>query len=150
MNRLLFLVICIIAISLGCSSERDTIVSTARLEDFAKLPDTSIKSYNQEKPSLPLSTLYALWQERLMHQPVDTITCNEVHISGCHAGGPGAIECRIDPGFYTCLGAIATGGGVTCREGYYACCGIYCYCEKNGRPSKAAPTKRQTTIAHSH
>lgn len=149
MNRLLFLVICVIAISVGCSSERDTVVSTARLEDFAKLPDTSIKPYRQEKPSLPASTLYALWQERLKHESFDTISCNEVHANGCHAGGPGAIECSMQPGFYTCLGAIATGGSVTCQKGYYACCGIYCYCEKNGRPGKAAPTKPRVT-AHSH
>lgn len=32
----------------------------------------------------------------------------------CHAGGPGAVQCSVSQGSYSC--------SVTCDEGKYACC----------------------------
>lgn len=54
-----------------------------------------------------------------MDIPVKDITCK--------TGGPGNLECKIDPGIK--IGDfVSIGCGVTCMEGYYACCGVRCAC----------------------
>lgn len=45
----------------------------------------------------------------------------------CKTGGPGNLECKIEPGIK--IGDfVSIGCGVTCTEGYYACCGVRCAC----------------------
>ncbi len=45
----------------------------------------------------------------------------------CHNGGPGTRECKIEPGIK--IGDfVSIGCGVTCEEGFYACCGVRCAC----------------------
>ncbi len=45
----------------------------------------------------------------------------------CHSGGPSSTECKIEPGVK--IGdLVSIGCGITCYEGYYACCGVRCAC----------------------
>lgn len=49
--------------------------------------------------------------------------------SDCHNGGPGATNCSIDAGIS--MGAsLTTACSVTCGSGFYACCGLRCFCKK--------------------
>lgn len=49
----------------------------------------------------------------------------------CHNGGPGASECSIETGINIPGGyGVSAKCNVTCRDGYYACCGIRCTCKK--------------------
>lgn len=49
----------------------------------------------------------------------------------CYIGGVGAISCSISPGIEILGFGITSGCSVTCRDGFYACCGITCTCEKD-------------------
>lgn len=45
----------------------------------------------------------------------------------CYTGGKGEKECKVEPGIK--IGDfVTTGCGVTCEDGYYACCGVRCIC----------------------
>jgi len=45
----------------------------------------------------------------------------------CFSGGPGTSHCSIDGGIDVGDG-ISSGCSVTCKSGYYACCGVGCKC----------------------
>ncbi len=46
----------------------------------------------------------------------------------CYNGGPNSTSCKIEPGIK--IGdMVSIGCGVTCEEGYYACCGVRCACK---------------------
>lgn len=51
----------------------------------------------------------------------DTITPH------CYNGGSGSLSCEIPAGIEL-PGGVSMGCSVSCREGYYACCGIGCVC----------------------
>lgn len=49
----------------------------------------------------------------------------------CYNGGEGASQCSIEAGINIPGGyGISAKCDVTCRDGYYACCGIRCTCKK--------------------
>lgn len=48
----------------------------------------------------------------------------------CYNGGPGASQCSIDGGIDIVGSGVSVACSVTCKAGYYACCGIRCTCYK--------------------
>lgn len=46
----------------------------------------------------------------------------------CKNGGKGAEACSIEAGADVMGSGVSTGCSVTCRDGYYACCGFSCTC----------------------
>ena len=48
----------------------------------------------------------------------------------CYNGGPGASSCSIDGGIEIVGSGVSVACSVSCRDGYYACCGIRCSCYK--------------------
>ena len=53
---------------------------------------------------------------------VESLNGNE-----CFSGGIGAKSCSIGQGIII-NGETTKGCSVDCGQGYYACCGIHCYC----------------------
>ncbi len=46
----------------------------------------------------------------------------------CYNGGIGASQCEIEAGITIAGHGVSATCSVTCRDGYYACCGIRCVC----------------------
>lgn len=46
----------------------------------------------------------------------------------CYSGGHGAMSCSIEGGIQILNNGVSTKCEVSCRDGYYACCGIGCKC----------------------
>lgn len=67
--------------------------------------------------------------------------CHQKHEDGCHAGGKYSISCSIDNGYYPCLGAMGGGCAISCREGYYSCCGKSCSCKEYPKDEKKKSEK---------
>lgn len=48
----------------------------------------------------------------------------------CYNGGEGASQCDIDAGITIAGYGVSAACSVTCKDGFYACCGIRCTCIK--------------------
>ena len=74
--------------------------------------------------------------EKFMKANVEALTLNEPGggsdpgLITCYNGGRGASQCSIDGGIEIVGSGVSVACSVTCREGYYACCGIRCTCYK--------------------
>ena len=68
-------------------------------------------------------------------------TCHQIHEDGCHAGGKYSLSCSIDNGYYPCLGTVGGGCAISCREGYYSCCGKSCSCKEYPKEEKQQSEK---------
>lgn len=75
--------------------------------------------------------------EKFMQANVEALTSGEVPGGGntpglitCYNGGPGSSQCSIDGGINIVGSGVSAACSVTCRAGYYACCGIRCTCYK--------------------
>lgn len=74
----------------------------------------------------------------LMHYPnkIDVIfnanieALARVEGNYCYNGGEGASQCEIEAGIEIAGYGVSATCSVTCRDGYYACCGIRCTCVK--------------------
>jgi hypothetical protein len=51
----------------------------------------------------------------------------------CHAGGTGAVDCSIDGGIEVLSFGVSGKCSVTCKDGYYACCGIRWTCKEDAK-----------------
>ena len=59
---------------------------------------------------------------------VEVLAANDIPY--CYNGGQGAIQCEIEGGITILEIGVSATCSVTCRDGYYACCGIKCTCVK--------------------
>ena len=48
----------------------------------------------------------------------------------CLHGGTGSTSCSIEAGVSILEFGVSEGCSVSCKDGYYACCGIRCTCKK--------------------
>ena len=67
---------------------------------------------------------------------VEALTSMEFPQNICYNGGPGASSCSIDSGIDVFGFGISRSCDVECRNGYYACCGLRCTCEKESWDEK--------------
>lgn len=47
----------------------------------------------------------------------------------CIEGGKGSIQCSIDAGIEILGVGVSASCSTSCKDGYYACCGIRCTCK---------------------
>lgn len=62
---------------------------------------------------------------------------NVINASGkatCLSGGEGANSCSVDAGIDILGVGVTTSCSVSCNDGYFACCGVGCYCYPVGTP----------------
>jgi len=64
----------------------------------------------------------------LVQVNVEALTSGEDH--HCYSGGEGSSACSIDAGIEILGCGVSSACSVSCKDGYYACCGIGCRCIK--------------------
>lgn len=77
---------------------------------------------------------YAIAENNTTPAVSDTIVVSEIEVVAtdtitphCYNGGRGSLSCEIPAGIEL-PGGVSMACSVSCKEGYYACCGLGCVC----------------------